>query len=100
MEYTTNAPAGAALLEEKMPGWRTRINLETLDLSHPEQCVLGQLYGDFTTGQDMLFFTARTQAEWESCYLLSAAHGFSVGWHSWRYPDLQADWEHIIASGL
>lgn len=33
-----------------MPGWEDRIDLERLDLSSPTMCVLGQLYGDVSSG--------------------------------------------------
>jgi hypothetical protein len=35
---------GAALLDEKLPGWHERIDLEILDLSETSVCVLGQLF--------------------------------------------------------
>lgn len=33
---------GAAFLDEHYPGWRQRINLETLDMRFWDYCVLGQ----------------------------------------------------------
>jgi hypothetical protein len=43
---------GAALLDEKMPGWETRIDLTQLNLADSCRCVLGQLFerGDMTSG--------------------------------------------------
>ncbi len=35
--------AGAQLLDEKIPGWYKRINLDTLNLSNPTNCICGQL---------------------------------------------------------
>lgn len=35
---------GAALLDEKLPGWAERIDLATLELSSCYRCVLGQLF--------------------------------------------------------
>jgi hypothetical protein len=35
---------GVALLDEKRPGWRTRVNPDTLDMADDFKCVLGQLY--------------------------------------------------------
>lgn len=37
---------GAALLDEREPGWHQRIDLETLDMELPCNCVLGQLHHD------------------------------------------------------
>lgn len=36
--------AGAALLDERQPGWWQRINLDSLDLGSCVGCILGQLY--------------------------------------------------------
>lgn len=36
------AARGAAFLDEKDPGWRDRINRETLNLREPCHCVVGQ----------------------------------------------------------
>lgn len=38
---------GAELLDERMPGWAERIDLDSFVLSSCKRCVLGQLYGDF-----------------------------------------------------
>lgn len=48
---------GAALLDEKYPGWADRINLERFDLGNACTCVLGQLEGFFWTGAQKLFGT-------------------------------------------
>lgn len=36
---------GAALLDEREPGWWQRINVRTLDIRSCKRCVLGQLEG-------------------------------------------------------
>jgi hypothetical protein len=41
--------AGAALLDERMPGWAERIELAQLDLSSEWKCVLGQLFEESQT---------------------------------------------------
>lgn len=38
---------GVALLDEKVPDWRERINPEVLEMRHCFDCVIGQLFGDF-----------------------------------------------------
>lgn len=55
MEYFTNAPAGAALLDEKRPGYADEIDLETFKIDNSRSCVLGQLYGDYWRGKEELF---------------------------------------------
>lgn len=41
-----NVARGIQLLSEHEPGWRTRINLDILDIWDCNACVLGQLYDD------------------------------------------------------
>lgn len=41
------AAAGAEWFDENHPGWHTKINPETLDISHDCNCMVGQLYGSF-----------------------------------------------------
>lgn len=46
---TTMAVArGLALLNVKVPDWRTRVDAERLDMADPSACVVGQLYADRT----------------------------------------------------
>lgn len=45
---------GINLLDEQEPGWRDLIDLDTLDVSDCTQCVLGQVYGHYVTGENRL----------------------------------------------
>lgn len=45
MGRNVSVERGAALLDEKLPGWENDIDLEKLDLAHDCKCVLGQLNG-------------------------------------------------------
>jgi len=38
---------GAKFLDERVPNWEQRINLERLDISSDTDCVLGQLFGTY-----------------------------------------------------
>lgn len=40
--------AAAVLLDGTMPGWADKIDVDKLDMDDGENCILGQLYGDFT----------------------------------------------------
>jgi hypothetical protein len=53
--------AGAALLDERLPGWRDEIHPASLDLEQCEQCVLGQLFGEYERGR-MLLGLSRSRA--------------------------------------
>jgi hypothetical protein len=45
--------AGAALLDQRNPGWADRIDVTTLRVSNCRACVLGQLYSGFTDGYEL-----------------------------------------------
>lgn len=46
--------AGAALLDREEPGWEDKIDLDTLKLHDPCRCVLGQVFGLYSTGARVL----------------------------------------------
>lgn len=46
-DYTRNVAAGIDYLDMTEPGWRDRINWESLNLESHCNCILGQLYGDY-----------------------------------------------------
>lgn len=46
--------SGVALLDERLPGWRSAVDPEALDLSNSCGCVLGQVFGDFHKGEEVL----------------------------------------------
>ncbi len=62
--------AGAKLLDEKVPGWREKIDLDSLDVGNHSSCILGQLYGEYSAGMRLLL--GRPSKSWEC----SAALGF------------------------
>lgn len=43
-------PGAIKLLDEKIPGWALRIDLGRLAMLDWRTCLLGQLFGDFSTG--------------------------------------------------
>lgn len=36
---------GAALLDRRRKNWRSKIDVDSLDMAHGSYCILGQLYG-------------------------------------------------------
>jgi len=44
-EADRRVAAGAALLDEKVPGWRGKIDLETLNIADGHSCALAQVSG-------------------------------------------------------
>lgn len=46
--------AGMELLDQEVPGWREKIDLDSLDLSDCYECILGQVFGHFNEGRRMI----------------------------------------------
>lgn len=61
MSAAERAAAGAALLDEKRPGWSEAIDCAMLDIATGRHCVLGQLYGTYGDGLSKLSITAPGQ---------------------------------------
>lgn len=51
---STAVAAGVALLDQAQPDWWKHIDLDTLDMSGCYSCILGQLYGSYSTGREDL----------------------------------------------
>jgi hypothetical protein len=49
-KYEKQVKAGMVLLDEKVPRWRGKLDLTRLDISRSDQCVLGQVYGNYNVG--------------------------------------------------
>lgn len=49
-----NVRSGALLLDSWRPGWADEVNLKRLDMLDPNDCVIGQVFGDFDEGCDEL----------------------------------------------
>jgi hypothetical protein len=65
MNYDAIVDKGATLLDERYPDtWYDKIDLDTLDLSTTDHCVLGQLYnGSYYVGRRTLGLTRGGAAE-------------------------------------
>lgn len=86
---------GIAFLDEKVPGWRDKINRETLEVYSPCSCIIGQLYsGHYCQGLTQLGIPAEGQHAEE--YLgfdiecdqgpisLHRSHGYAVLTQIWK----------------
>lgn len=77
---------GVAILDEHAPGWHDAIDVETVYLTDSYRCVLGQLFGDYGVGCDMLGLSDDTP---DRC-------GFNItGQAPWQ--PLQDEWRRVIA---
>jgi hypothetical protein len=78
---------GAALLDEQVPNWRDRIDVDRLNMRSGENCVLGQLYlneygkHDWSAGLRALSLTVDDANEDDDVLIPvgdSASYGFAV----------------------
>lgn len=94
--------AGIDLLDREYPQWHFAINLESLDLKDSESCVLGQLYGLYSTGlgelsiEEGALFGFDSGLEYDE-----TAHGpdFGRGWLDALNTDMdeiEAQWRQVI----
>jgi hypothetical protein len=73
IDYAARVAKGAALLDEKRPGWEREISLSTLDIASPTRCVTAQLSGEnwYIDGMEQLGLVDGNDASY-------VAHGFST----------------------
>lgn len=77
MPKTTAAQRGAKLLDRVRPDWYMQVQPGNLDLADTEQCVLGQLYGNYRIG--VWHFTPR--------FLDTVLYGFNLNRNlTWYWP--------------
>ena len=79
---------GHQWLDQNYPGWKEKIDLDTLELSSCLNCVLGQLYGHFDNSPF---------AEDGPEYLHGKEFGFDrfIG-QVVTFGDLQEEWEKVL----
>lgn len=77
IDYAARVAKGAALLDEKRPGWERLIDLEILDIESGQHCVTAQLSGmqsglqSYADGMTQLDLTAGNDGTY-------VAHGFNA----------------------
>jgi hypothetical protein len=54
-ELAERVERGAALLDERRPGWWEKVSLQRLDLASECDCPLGQIWGGYIKGVAALF---------------------------------------------
>jgi hypothetical protein len=59
---------GAALLDERIPGWDQRIDLDTLRIADSGQCVLGQLYTESRDVPMWVYCECESPAKYQRTY--------------------------------
>jgi hypothetical protein len=76
---------GATLLDERVVGWARRINERELNLSSCGKCILGQVYGEFERGIEILFGDDDLETWRESA-------GFGFFFDEEQYPHINEQW--------
>jgi hypothetical protein len=54
-QYPTSISDAAAILDKAIPSWEKKINLNILDMCIYNLCILGQIYGNYRVGMEVLF---------------------------------------------
>lgn len=91
IELATYVIRGANLLDKHSPGWYDNINVDRLHLADECLCILGQIYGNFFTGHNILALTGPQ----------IIAHGFDLAGsqaNTQDYQTLEAAWRRRIHS--
>jgi len=86
---------GAAFLDEREPGWDTRIDLDILSLDSICRCVLGQLHGGFGAGLDAVGLIDNNDRDIELGFFWTDEHRFDLDDEP---ADLTAEWKRVITA--
>lgn len=72
--YDDFVEEGAKLLDEARPGWEAEIACDKIAMETCDQCILGQLYGDYECGiQEVIVYRPRPRRR---CH--SSTFGFTL----------------------
>lgn len=93
--------AGVEFLNEKMPGWEKKINLDTLDLADGRHCILGQIFAAYAkTGRSGYNYGCEYFgffADTEYLYNCRFDYGFSIN-NTGSFQELTAEWWNAISA--
>ncbi len=81
---------GVKLLNRVKPGWFRKVRPRKLNMADCWECILGQLFGEYTTGQSELF------KWWDT--VKSIKHGFSDHTQVYGPKDLKEAWLEVITT--
>lgn len=92
IDYEARVKRGIALLDERMPNWAGRINLDRLDIRSGSHCVTAQLSGanNYLTGLKLLGLEEGVHNE--GSY---TQHGFQT--ENWDAPGMAEDYDESAA---
>lgn len=90
--YDSRAARGAVVLDEKVPGWDEKINLDTLNIYSINCCILSQLFGSYYPGE--LGFSCYKPKEIEDCGFTYC--GGSEDPDAEKMVEITAAWKRLI----
>ncbi len=76
-ELAEHVTVGAALLDQRHPGWERQIDVDLLDMASAEDDMLGQLYGSYDEGLDALIRRDPDPSAWAP-HAFAVAYGFDA----------------------
>jgi hypothetical protein len=89
--------AGAEWLDVNRPGWVDRINLETLNLSSPCRCILGQELGDYCEAPyELIGWPSDDDDERDDSRAVELGFNIPSSWMEYDYEALTAEWRRYI----
>ena len=94
--FTERVAKGAALLDEKRPGWVDRIDLDTLDIDNCEDCVLGQAFEAEVHDDENCGYTDGLEALGIPSGRPEEDFGFDA--HRADQASLTAEWKRVITA--
>jgi hypothetical protein len=81
-----NVERGAQFLDERVPGWRERVVPEKLNLANDCDCIIGQTFGEYGDGLQLLGLDHRAARNF----------GFYVSGRQ-QWDALTAAWRKVLA---
>jgi hypothetical protein len=88
---------GVALLDEKVPGWETRVDPDALHMWNMRHCVLGQLFQDYMIGLRELGLSDESAVEYgfdrRTSLLEDSIEEINESWAA-----LDSSWRSVIRS--
>lgn len=98
MRFEDEVRKGVELLDAANPSWAEQVNLRELQLNDCTLCILGQVYGHYTSGKSVLNFNPSGNLD------VDIAHGFTFGFSPYKnledWHDLGETWKAAIRKRL
>lgn len=88
--------SGIRLLNEVVPGWHHMIDVDILDLHETDECILGQVFGDYIEGIDALGITGYRRAQADCGFDLYADEYIGYTGDAGKFLDLTNAWVKAI----